>query len=312
MPTLADLSETPKYRIASVCAQTGIQAVTLRAWERRYGLLKPRRTGSNYRLYSERDVALLRLVKQLVDEGRPISQAVAEVQEMRRSGRWPEAPTAAHRPATAEPPATYAGRLYSLLAAHDERGAGRAFDEACAVFDAAALCQEVVTPCLVQIGEAWERGEVRIATEHFASSYLRGRLLGLFQGSPLRRSGACVLVGSGPDELHDIGSLMLALLLRRDGYQVEFLGPDVHVDDLLAYVREAPPALICLSANTRQTALSLSRVNAGLAGLRPRPKFGYGGAAFVRDPALSSAVPGVFLGETVTASRTAVRKLLSS
>jgi DNA-binding transcriptional MerR regulator len=312
MPTLADLSDTPKYRIASVCAQTGVQSVTLRAWERRYNLLKPRRTGSNYRLYSERDVALLRWVKQQVDGGAPVSQAATEVQAMRRTGHWPEAAVVLPKRVNAAPASTYAAQLYHTLTAHDERGAGKVFDEAYAVFDLAVLCLEVVTPCLVQIGDAWERGTLRIATEHFASGYLRGRLLTLFHSSPLRRNALRILAGSGPGELHDIGSLMFALLLRRDGYQVEFLGPDVQIDDLLAYAREAPPALICLAANAKDTALELSRVNAGLAGLRPRPKFGYGGAAFTADARLQDAVAGVFLGENMLQGRTTVRKLLSA
>jgi MerR family transcriptional regulator, light-induced transcriptional regulator len=312
MSTLADLPDAPKYRIASVCAQTGIEAVTLRAWERRYSLVRPRRTGSNYRLYSERDVALLRWVKQLVDGGAPISRAVADWQELRRAGRWPEVPLVLPKVINAEPPATYVGRLYSALKAHDERAASKVFDEAYAVLDIASLCAEVVTPCLAQIGEEWATGALRIATEHFASGYLRGRLLTLFLSSPLRRNAARILVGSGAGELHDIGSLMFALLLRRDGFQVEFLGSDVQLDDLLVYARESHPALICLSANAKDTALELVRLGTGLLSIRPRPKFGFGGAAFSLCPELQSAISGVFLGENILQARTAVRKLLDA
>ena len=312
MPTLADLPDTPQYRIASVCAQTGIQPVTLRAWERRYNLVTPRRTGSNYRLYSERDVALLQWVKQQVDGGLPIGPTAAEAHERRRAGRWPELPAAARAPANAEPAVVFAARLYAALTAHAEHTAGQIFDQASAVFDIATLCLEVVAPCLVQIGDAWERGEVRIATEHFASSYLRGRLLAVFQASPVRRRAARILVGSGPGEMHDIGSLMFALFLRRDGHPVEFLGQDVQVEDLLAYARETHPALICLSANAPATAHGLRHLDQGLAGLRPRPKFGYGGAAFIQRPELQAAVPGVFLGESLSQARATVRKLLSA
>jgi methanogenic corrinoid protein MtbC1 len=310
MPTLADFPDLPKFRIASVCAQTGIQPVTLRAWERRYGFLKPHRTGSNYRLYSERDVALLRWVKQRVDGGLPIGQLAAEVQERRRTGRWPDTPVARHKPEDVEPPLAWAARLYAALASHAEQTAHQLLDEAEAAFDIATICTEVITPCLVQIGAAWERGELRIATEHFASSFLRGRLLSLFQATPIKRGGARILVGTASGELHDIGSLMFALLLRREGHQVEFLGPDVPVDDLLAYARETHPTLICLAASLPATALGLRRLNDGLAGLRPRPRFGFGGAAFVRQPELQTAIPGIFLGETLLEARAAARKLV--
>ena len=67
--TIADLPDTSQYTIKTVCALTGIRAVTLRAWERRYHVLRPQRTGGNYRLYSERDVAILRWLKSRVDGG---------------------------------------------------------------------------------------------------------------------------------------------------------------------------------------------------------------------------------------------------
>jgi DNA-binding transcriptional MerR regulator len=310
MPTLADLPDTPKFRIASVCAQTGIQPVTLRAWERRYNFLKPRRTGSNYRLYSERDVALLCWLKRQVDTGMPIGQLAGEVQERRRSGRWPELSAGRPKVENTEPPLAWAARLYTALTEHAEPTARQLLDNADTAFDIATICTEIITPCLVQIGVAWERGELRIATEHFASNFLRGRLLAQFQATPVKRGTARILVGTAPGELHDVGSLMFALLLRRDGHQVEFLGPDIPVDDLLAYSRETRPALICLAASLRETALGLRRLNEGLAGLHPRPRFGFGGAAFVRQPELRGSIPGLFLGETVLEARLAVRRLV--
>jgi MerR family transcriptional regulator, light-induced transcriptional regulator len=310
MPTLADLPDTPKFRIASVCAQTGIQPVTLRAWERRYTFLNPRRTGSNYRLYSERDVALLCWVKQQVDAGQPIGQLAADVQERRRTGRWPDLPATAPKPDNAEPPLAWAARLYAALTTHAEQTARQILDEAEAAFDVSTVCTQVIAPCLVQIGVAWERGELRIATEHFASNFLRGHLLAIFQTMPVKRGAARILVGATQGELHDIGSLMFALLLRRDGHQVEFLGPDVPIEDLLAYARETHPTLICLAATAPTTAQSLRHMTEGLAGLRPRPRFGFGGAAFVRHPELRTTIPGIFLGETVLEARLTVRKLV--
>jgi DNA-binding transcriptional MerR regulator len=104
LSSIADLPDVPKYTIKTVCAQTGIQAVTLRAWERRYHLMRPRRTQGNYRLYSDRDVAMLRWLKHRVDEGVAISTAAAELAAMRRRGQLPEQPLAP-LPEAAAPPA---------------------------------------------------------------------------------------------------------------------------------------------------------------------------------------------------------------
>src|SRR5512142_1560167 len=74
---LNEYADEPTYNMKAVEQQTGISAATLRAWERRYALVEPKRTASGYRLYSDRDVALLRWVRQQMDEGLTISRVVA-------------------------------------------------------------------------------------------------------------------------------------------------------------------------------------------------------------------------------------------
>ncbi len=314
--SIGELPDSPKYNIKAVCLETGIRPVTLRAWERRYRLLRPHRTRSNYRLYSERDLALLRWLKHRVDGGLPISTAATELAEIRRSGHWPEPvpqlPKVMPPDGSAAAPAEYAMRLYNALVAHDEATAALVLGQAHATCDMRTVATEVMTPCLVAIGDAWQRGHIRITTEHFASNFLRGRLMTLFQSQPIPRSAARVLVGCAPQELHDIGGLMLALLLRREGYRVEFLGQDVNVDDLLEYARQERPALICLSASSEQSTRELGRVYAGLAALRPRPKFGFGGRVFNLKPALRETTPGLFLGETLPEAITRIRQLLGA
>ena len=313
MPTLADLSEAPQYTIKHVCTQTGLQAVTLRAWERRYRVLQPRRSTGNYRLYSERDIGLLRWLKSRVDDGLPISRAAEELQALRQAGTWPEpapTPPAAPTQPTGTPPASYGERLYAALTALDEALASAILLEANSLFDLSAVCLDIIQPCLVAIGEAWYRGQIRIASEHFASQYLRGRLLAMFQSLPLRPRAPRIVVGCAPGEFHEIGGLMLALFLRRDGYRVDFLGADLHLGDLYEFARVERPALICLSANSEATARELRSMQARLAGMRPRPRFGFGGRIFNADPKLRSSMPGLFLGENAATAREQVRQLL--
>jgi DNA-binding transcriptional MerR regulator len=299
MPSIGDLPATPKLTIKSVCAQTGIRPVTLRAWERRYKLVTPERTRGNYRLYSERDVATLRWLKYQVDRGTPISLAAAELSAARIQNAWPEPmpPLPRTSGAPSKPPAKYARQLFAALTAMDEQRAGVILEEAQARFELTAVCLEIAQPCLIEIGEAWYRGDIRIANEHFASQYLRGWLMSRFQGYPLRRSGPRLVVGCAPHEFHDIGCLMLALFLRLEGYRVEYLGADIDLRDLLDYARAERPTLILLSANSEASARELRLVQTRLVGMRPRPTFGYGGQAFNLKPALRDTVPGVFLGE---------------
>jgi hypothetical protein len=92
---------------------------------------------------------------------------------------------------------------------------------------------------------------------------------------------------------------------------VEFLGPDLHLGDLLEYARAERPALICLAASTTESAQALVTFNNDLARMRPRPKFGFGGRAFNSRPALQQRVGGVFLGESVPVALGNIRRLMS-
>ena len=70
-------SDTPLFNTKAVVQQTRVAAVTLHAWERRYAILSPRRANNDYRLYSERDIMTIRWLKERIDEGMTISQAIA-------------------------------------------------------------------------------------------------------------------------------------------------------------------------------------------------------------------------------------------
>ncbi len=314
IPTLVDLPDTPRYPIRTVSARTGIPAVTLRAWERRYQLVAPQRTAGNYRLYSERDIGILGWVKGRVDVGVAVGRAAADVGAMRRSGRWPAVPAELPGTAVGQAEATaevHSRRLYDALVAHAEVRATGVLRAAHAELDVETVCLRVLQPCLVAIGAAWHRGEVRIATEHFASQLLRGHIMALFQAVPMRRRAAHIVVGCAPHERHDIGALIFALFLRRAGYHVEFLGADVHLADLVAHANASHPDLVCLSANAEATALALAPLQSRLDALTPAPRFGFGGAAFTHSPALRAQVPGHYLGDDPAQALARIRAVLA-
>ncbi len=314
MPTIVDLSDDPKYTIKTVASQTGIRPVTLRAWERRHEVLTPHRSENRYRLYSERDVAILRWLKNRIDSGVSISSAVNELRSMTSKDMWPEAvPTAPVRQISfnATPPAKYANQLAQALMQHDEAGAADLLREAHAIFDLMTICMQILSPALVEIGEAWYNGRIRVTTEHFASAFLRGKLLSLLQAYPSRRNAAYILLGGAPTEQHELGALMLSVLLRSLGYRVEFLGPDIPVDDLVDYASYEHPAMIVLSACTRPAALELKHMQEKLRKLRPTPLFAYGGLAFDLDPELRDEIPGIYLGYSLELAVQNIKELLN-
>lgn len=315
MTKISDFSDDPKYTIKAVASQTGIRPVTLRAWERRHEVLTPHRAENQYRLYSERDVAILRWLKNRVDDGMPISEAISELRTMAKLGNWPEAvptgPVVTSLKRANVPPAHYARQIYNALVKHDDGEAANLMREIQASFSLNVILLEILIPALVEIGEAWYRGEVRITTEHFASAFVRGRLLTMLQAYPARRNIPSILVGCAPSEQHEIGSLMLAVMLRSEGYRVEYLGPDLPLEDLADYAGYEQPAMVILSSTLPSSAMEMRRFAARLKKLRKKPIFAYGGAAFNFDPHLREQVEGEFLGNTLDEAVARIGELLA-
>jgi MerR family transcriptional regulator, light-induced transcriptional regulator len=302
--SLAEFADDPVYNMKAVEQQTNISAATLRAWERRYALIEPKRTPSGYRLYSDRDVALLRWVRDRMAEGLTVSRVVAMLEGMRNSDEplWIEdqngngaAPIAREAPV---PPASLIQPLYSALIDLDDERADEVMEQAFAMYTMPTVYVDIIAPTLVEVGEAWHRGDIFISTEHFATTYLRGRLLGLLQAYPQRPDMPTLFIGCAPHERHEVGALIFAVMLRQQGYNVIYLGQDIPIEDVIQAALAERPAMLCLSASSPATAAALRNVQQQLdRATPPVPLFGYGGRAFDLEPELRSEVRGYYLGQ---------------
>ena len=195
MSSIDTISDDPKYTIKTVCDQTGILPVTLRAWERRHEVLNPHRGDNRYRLYSDRDIATLRWIKNRVDFGISISSAVAELRQMQKSGGMLEAapviPFSSPKPVIPPvAPEKIGHDLYLALIKHDEARASQLLHDAYEMYDLNTYILKTLIPALVEIGNAWYNGEINVTTEHFGSTYIRGQFAGDIPGfsHPQQRS----------------------------------------------------------------------------------------------------------------------------
>lgn len=315
MASILDYSNEGKFNIKAVSQKTEIQAVTIRAWERRYHLLEPQRAENGYRLYSERDIAILNWVKNQVDTGISISSVVADFNQAVKAEHWPQAIVSDRGPIPAiggngQGLVTLSRQLATALIRIDERMAADIFAEMLGGANLIQLFEEGLIPILVEIGLRWEHGEISVATEHFASNFIQGKVQGIFRSLPLHGSGPKIIIGCGPDELHEIGSLMFATLLRDAGYRVEYLGADIPLEDLVLYAGEENPRMLIVAATIHDSALKLQNFSKQLEKLKQRPVIGFGGAAFNYDRELISKVPGEYLGNNFTQSLERVKVLV--
>lgn len=295
--------DTPIYTIKTVVQQTGITSATLRAWERRYGVLSPGRSDGGYRLYSERDIATLRWLKGQVDAGVSISSAVTLLElQQADEGSSPE-PQPALNPAAPHGPrhaGMIIGELLAALLAFREAEAETILAEAFALYSVEDVTEEIITPVLIEIGERWHRGEASIVQEHFATAFLRHRLAALFRAYSQPAAGPLAITGAAPGEWHDIGILLVALALRRHGWRVIHLGQNMPALHLAEEIQRLRPNLVCLSATTTESIPGLLAAAEAIDSLPPpKPRLALGGRILNLQADLQTRFPGAYLGATM-------------
>lgn len=260
------------YTIKQAALRSGVSIPLLRAWERRYAVVEPMRTASGYRLYDDGAISRLRAMRALIETGRAASQAAAEVAAAD--------PDALERLAGGQslvgerlPIAATAGllipRLVTAAAALDQPGLERALDECFAAMSFEVAVSEVVFPALVEIGEAWARGDLDVSAEHAAGAAVQRRLGAAF-GAAGRAPGApLVLVGLPAGAQHELAVLAFATALRRTGLDAVYLGPNVPVEAWLHAAGSSHAAAAVIGTTMEQDASAARETLSALRSAHP-------------------------------------------
>jgi len=227
-------------RIGELSRRTGVSNELLRAWERRYGLLQPARTQGGYRLYSPEDERRVAAMRAHLERGLSAAEAARLAID--------ESTYGAPAPAT---PVLRRGveQLRATLDGLDETGAHAAFDRLLAELSVETVLREAVLPYLRELGQRWERGEITVGQEHFASGILRGRLLGLARGWG-QGTGAHAMLACAPGEQHELGLIAFGLALRNRSWRVTYLGPDTPLDTIAEVAEALRPNAVVIAATT--------------------------------------------------------------
>jgi methanogenic corrinoid protein MtbC1 len=306
---IARASDRPAYNTAAVEQRTGLRPATFRAWERRYGFPKPRRLPGNQRLYSDQDIEAIRWLQRRTDEGLSISHAIRLLQARLREGLGRPA---ASTETPGRPPAALAEELTRSLLAFDTATAAVTLGEAFAMYPVEQVCLDVIGRTLEHVGDRWHNGEISVATEHFASSFLRRKLFSLLNVYDTGRGRGLVFAGCAPDEWHEIGLLMTSVFLARHGFRLSYLGPNLAADGLAETLRHHRPDLLILSATSAETAVRIGEIVDVLDALpEPRPALAFGGHGF-DDEARRARTPGTYLGPDAGTAVQIVERLLDS
>lgn len=254
MNAKADIIEYPGeklYTIGTVSKLTGVGAITLRAWERRYGLIQPVRKESGHRLFTRHHIDQINRITSLTQQGIRISQIRPEMLETET------------RSEVAGEPDTWNDYLNSMIAAiidFDEDRLEEIYTEALSLYPIGMVTRKLLTPLLIELGLRWAANEGCIAEEHFFAFYLRNKIGARYHHRARGNNrGPRLLLAGLPGEAHEIGLLLFALTAHEAGYRVIPLGANMPLHELAYVAKKKQCSAILLSGAMEPSTKTLAK-----------------------------------------------------
>jgi DNA-binding transcriptional MerR regulator/methylmalonyl-CoA mutase cobalamin-binding subunit len=231
------------FPIRTVSALTGVNPITLRAWERRYGLVQPQRTASGRRMYTQADIDTIQRALALVQRGVAIGRA--------RDALDGAAPARAPRSSTAW--AQQRARMLAAIERFDELALDQVYDEMLALHSIERVTRDALLPLLIELGQRWQTRVGGVAEEHFLSVYLRNKLGARFHHRGGGADGPTLIVACLPGEHHEVGAFVFALAAHEHGHRVVLLGANMPLPEL-AYAAHRTQARALVLSGTHTVA----------------------------------------------------------
>ncbi|MGD8316781.1 MAG: cobalamin-dependent protein, partial [Myxococcales bacterium] len=237
-------------------------------------------------LYTDADVERLRLLHDLVQSGHSIG-GIAKLSDAELRQMATAYPKVSSEPALRQAPAI---RSQVMKAIEELRiqDAEHILSRAALSTEPAEFFEEVLGPILVEVGDRWETGELRIAHEHACSSVMRGLLFALTRLYPAPDARRRVVVATPAHEGHELGALMVAMLATMHGWSVLYLGPDLPSEEIAYAVTSTEADLLMLSVTNLKPAECEKQIAAIERVIPERVRVFVGGRA-ARVPAQSRA-----------------------
>ena len=286
-------SRRPTYSIRELSRLSGLSSDRIRAWELRYGLLKPRREPSGYRTYAGDDLRLLLAVRRRLGAG----ERIGKVAGLGRAALL----AADEKPKRLSPDRMAAALQTSILSVRrgDVHKACQAIDEASRLADADEFYGSFARPLLVEVGDLWALEALPIWMEHFLTRHVRRRLEALWAAEEENR-GAVAILFCPEGELHEISLLGVAARLRASGYKPVILGPHLPVESAIRAAEAHHAALAAVSVTYLKTHAAARTLAEKLAVLSKKvPVFmgGRGAELYRKELEAAAGVRVVTLGD---------------
>lgn len=252
-PAMTNPSTVSEHSIAVVEGRTGVSQDVLRAWERRYATVTPARSETGQRLYSDADIERIRLVRAAIMAGRRVSQVSSlsseELLEItRRDASETAAPTYTAKPGAV--PGDVDSHLRACLHAVERMNSTATHAllmRAAATLGVREFVDGVAVPLLRSVGASWEKGALRPTHEHVLSVALRRVLSWLLDALPASPEAPLVMFCTLPNQRHEFGAMLAAVVAASRQCRVSYLGPDLPPDDIAHAALQASADVVAVS-----------------------------------------------------------------
>jgi DNA-binding transcriptional MerR regulator/methylmalonyl-CoA mutase cobalamin-binding subunit len=239
------------HPIQVVARRTGLSADVIRAWERRYEAVLPKRSATSRRLYSNEDIERLTLLRQATQSGRRIGDVarlpLAELQALVELDSTPVGTAPNSSTTSITPHNAHVEECLAAVRQLDSMALDAALANAALALSIPLLLDEVVCGLLNRIGAEWRVGTLRVCHEHMVTAQLRTFLGGLISQNVMTSGGPTLLVTTPRGQRHELGALMVAVTAVQSGWHPLYLGPDIPSDEIAYAATELDVRAIALS-----------------------------------------------------------------
>ena len=248
---MLSLLDNGLFPIRILSEKTTVGTSTLRAWERRYGLLKPERTPKGHRLYSERDVKRVHKILDLLDDGHSLP-LIADMLAADKNYESNEV-TSEEKFIAEKTSSVWTAFVKTTLAATRDFNVERMdaiYNETTSLYPIDLVITHLIEPVLDNLGTGWiEHPERGIAEEHFYTSWLKNRIGARFQHSYSHAKGARIVCACLPGSFHEVGLMLFALSALARGYRVLYFGADLPLNQLSYITQRSAAKAVVLGAH---------------------------------------------------------------
>ncbi len=253
--------DSAQYLIRTVSKRSGVKSDLVRAWERRYQAVNPVRTAGGHRVYTDQDIARLKLLNEATNNGHSISQiAQLSLDELKQliKNELPASNQESIAEAVKIASTTgardryeiaqdYNDKCYAAVLAFDAQALESHFENAIVELGSEAFIELLLSPLLTKIGERWKIGELRPVHEHMTSSVIRSLTYILRNNNPCPPNAPRMIVSTPIGQLHELGALLAAIMAELCGWQVTYLGANLPAEEIAAAVKYTNACALTLS-----------------------------------------------------------------